>query len=75
MAALTVRNLSPEVVRSLKALARRNGRSMEQQARELLESDVADRLSALRQIEASWAVQARRPRAREVDRWIAAGRP
>jgi len=74
MPTLTIRNLSPRVVTSLKALARRNGRSMEQEVRGLLEERAAERESVLAQIEASWTRQRRRPTAKQVDRWIEAGR-
>lgn len=74
MPTLTIRNVPPAVVRSLKALARRRRRSMEQEVRELLEAHVSERLSVLGQIEASWNRQTRRPTAAEVDSWIAAGR-
>lgn len=74
MATLTIRNVRPAVVKSLKALARRNQRSMEQQVRELLEDYVAERRSVLEQIEAGWAAQPRRPTAEQVDNWIGAGR-
>jgi plasmid stability protein len=74
MATLTIRNVRPAVVKSLKALARRNQRSMEQQVRELLEDYVAERRSVLEQIEAGWAAQPRRPTAQQVDNWIGAGR-
>ncbi len=74
MPTLTIRNVPPAVVRSLKALARRRRRSMEQEVRELLETHVSERLSVLGQIEASWNRQARRPTAAEIDSWIAAGR-
>jgi hypothetical protein len=47
---------------------------MEQQVRELLEEYVADRGSILKQIEAAWVTQSRRPTARQVDSWIAVGR-
>jgi hypothetical protein len=47
---------------------------MEQEIRELLRVHVAERLSVLDQIEASWSRQSRRPSAQEVNRWIAAGR-
>ncbi len=67
MATVTVRNLTPKVVRSLKSLAKRNGRSMEQEVRELIEMYVGDKLSVMRQIEESWSRQARRPAADEVD--------
>ena len=72
---ITVRNVSPKVVQSLKALARRHNRSMEQEVRELLEGYVAERRAVLDQIEASWSRQARRPTASEVDAWLALGRP
>lgn len=74
MPTLTIRNVPAPVVRSLKALARRRRRSMEQEIRELLEIYVSERRSVLDQIEAAWSRQTRRPTAREVDTWIAAGR-
>ena len=74
MATLTIRNIDDKVVRSLKSLAERNQRSMEQEIRDILEEQVGDRLSAVRQIEESWARQSRRPKAKEVDSWIRAGR-
>lgn len=74
MATLTIRNVRPAVVKSLKALARRSRRSMEQQVRDLLEDYVAERRSILEQIEAGWAAQPRRPTAEQVDNWIGAGR-
>ena len=75
MATVTVRNLSPKVVRSLKTLAKRNGRSMEQEVRKIIEMHVGDKLSVMKQIEESWSRQARRPTAEEVDAWIKEGRP
>jgi hypothetical protein len=74
MVTLTIRNLSPKLVRSLKALARRHHRSMEQEVREILDAQVGDRLSAIAQIERSWDRQARRPSAEEIESWIEAGR-
>jgi len=74
MANLTIRNVPPRVVKSLKSLARRNRRSMEQEVRELLEESVGDRLSVLEQLEAAWEEQSRRPTATEVETWIRAGR-
>ncbi len=73
-ATLTIRNVPSRVVRSLKSLARRRGQSMEQEVRDLLEEHVAERASVLRQIEAAWKRQSRRPSAAEVDSWIAADR-
>jgi plasmid stability protein len=75
MATLTVRNVPTKVVRSLKTLARRNHRSMEQEVRAVLEQHVGDRLALLDEIERSWTRQARRPKPREVEAWIGVGRP
>ena len=74
MATLTIRNVPPRVVKSLKALARRSRRSMEEEVRELLESYTAERRSVLKQIEAAWATQPRRPTAEQIENWIGAGR-
>ena len=74
MATLTIRNVSPQLVRSLKRLAKERQHSMEQEVRELLEESVGERLSVLEQIEASWGDQTRRPTAGEIDRWMNAGR-
>lgn len=75
MPTLTVRNVPAKVVQSLKALARRHNRSMEQEVRELIEGYVAERRAVLDQIEAGWNVQSRRPTAREIDAWMGVGRP
>jgi len=74
MATLTIRNVPTRVVRSLKALAKRRNTSMEQEIRDILEEQVGDRISALDQIEKSWERQSRRPKAKEVNSWIRAGR-
>ena len=73
-ATLTIRNVPMRIVRGLKAMAKRRGRSMEQEVRELLKERIAERGSVLRQIAESWERQSRRPRAAEIDAWIAAGR-
>lgn len=75
MATLTIRNVAPKVVRALKAQAERNGRSMEQEVREIVEAQVADRTSAITQISRSWEAQKRAPSATEVEAWIREGRP
>ena len=75
MATLTIRNVPAKVVKSLKRLARRNRRSMEQEVRSVLEQHVGDRLALLDEIEQSWTRQARRPKARDVESWIQVGRP
>ena len=74
MATLTIRNVPARVVKSLKTLARRHKRSMEQEVRAVLEQHVGDRTALLDEIEQSWARQTRRPSAREIDSWIKAGR-
>lgn len=74
MATLTIRNVPAKVVKSLKTLARRNRRSMEQEVRAVLEQHVGDRLALLDEIERSWARQIRRPKAHEVESWIQVGR-
>jgi plasmid stability protein len=74
MPTLTIRNVPPAVVQSLKTLARRNGRSMEQEVRDVIEEHVTEREAVLAQIEASWSEQRRRPTAAEVDRWLDTGR-
>jgi len=74
MATLTVRNVPPKIVKSLKALARENQRSMEQEVRAMLDEYIGDRLALLEQIESAWVRQRRRPTASEVDTWIDAGR-
>jgi plasmid stability protein len=74
MATLTVRNVPAKVVKSLKALARRNRRSMEQEVRAVLAQHVGDRLALLEEIEQSWTRQVRRPKPREIEAWIGVGR-
>ena len=75
MPTITVRNVPPKIVQSLKALAKRHNRSMEQEVRDLLEGYVVERRAILDQIEAGWQRQTRRPTAAEVDTWMAVGRP
>ena len=74
MPTLIIRNVPPRIVQSLKSLARRHGRSLEQEVRELIEGHVSDREAVLEQIEASWGEQRRRPTVAEVDRWLKTGR-
>lgn len=75
MPTITVRNVPAKVVQSLKALARRHNRSMEQEVRNLIEGYVVERRSVLDQIEAGWSKQTRRPTAMEIDAWMGMGRP
>ncbi len=71
----TMQRIGWKVVQSLKALAKRHNRSMEQEVRDLLEGYVTERRAVLDQIQAGWAKQTRRPTAAEVDTWMAVGRP
>ncbi len=75
MTTLTIRNLSSSTVNSLKELARRHHRSMEQEVREILELHAGDRLSAIEQIERAWASQTRKTTPEEIESWIRQGRP
>lgn len=74
MPTLTIRSVPAGTVETLKTLASRNGRSMEQEVREVLDGYVAERRSVLEQIEKDWAAQTRRPTAEEIDRWMGIGR-
>jgi plasmid stability protein len=74
MPTLTVRNVPVGIVKSLKVRARARHRSMEQEVRELLEEQFAERRSVLAQIEAGWEKQTRRPTASEIDAWIGTSR-
>ena len=75
MATLTIRKLSDDLIMKLKELARRNNRSMEQEVRSILEEITADRISMLKQIEAAWKTQRKRPSAEEINNWIHESRP
>ena len=74
MPTLTIGNVPAAIVDTLKALARRRGRSMEQVVRELRDAHTGERQSVLSQIGESWAAQTRRPTAEEIDRWMEIGR-
>jgi len=73
-ATLTIRNVPLRVVRTLKSIAKRRHRSMEQEVRDLLEEYFGERAAVLRQIESSWEAQKRRPSAGEIENWISTGR-
>ena len=74
MPTLTIRNVPTRTVKSLKIMAQRHGRSMEQEVREMLDEHVTDREAAMARVRESWAHQTRRPTREEVDRWIETGR-
>lgn len=74
MATLTIRNLAPEVVDRLKERAKRHGRSMEQEAREILGQRLAARSELLAEMRARWAEIPTPPAAADVNAWVASGR-
>ena len=74
MPTLTIRNLPLDVVERLKARARRNGRSMEQEAREILGQFLPDRGETLSAIREFRKTIANPPSAADVDAWIAESR-
>ena len=70
MATITVRNLPDSVVKTLKELAQKNKRSMEQEARDILSAYVMDRKSMVDLIEATWNKHNRTIKLEEADQWI-----
>ena len=74
MATLTIRNVSPEVVERLRESARRQGHSMEQEVRNLLESRYGSRTAVLERIRTRWA-ELPVIQADEVEGWKSEGRP
>ena len=74
MPTLTIGRVPAGTVDTLKALARRQGRSMEQEVRELPDAHTGERQSVPSHIEESWTAQTRRPTAEEIDRWMDIGR-
>ena len=50
MSAVTIRNLSPTTLKAIKSLAKRHGRSMEQELRMMIEAYAVDRRSVLARI-------------------------
>jgi plasmid stability protein len=74
MATLTIRNVPEHVAEALRALAARNGWSMEEQVRRLLAEQVVDRVSALDRIDEVLSRQARPTRPEEIDDAIDKGR-
>jgi plasmid stability protein len=73
MASITIRNLPSDIVESLKSLAADNGRSMEQEAREILAARLIPRHRLLDEIQAKW-MQFASPSAQDVQEWIDSGR-
>lgn len=74
MATITIRNLPDETVKEMKEAARRNGTSMEQEARACLEANFPDRVATLRAIAEIRSHQIRPISAQEIEAWIQEGR-
>ncbi len=70
MATITVSNLPDSVVKTLKELAQKNKRSMEQEARDIISAHVMDRKSVVDLIEATWNKHNRTIKLEEADQWI-----
>ena len=75
MSTLTVRKVPEPVMKSLKELAARNRRSVEEQVRQLLAETVADRFAACELIEVAWTRQARPTQRAEIAAWLSLSRP
>ena len=73
MATITVRNLNEDIVDRLKAVAEENGRSMEQEVRELLEARFAPKADVLDRVRARWK-KTKGPSRAEVADWRSEGR-
>jgi plasmid stability protein len=73
MATITIRGVPPELVQRIKDDARRKGRSMEQELRELLAVRYPSRAEAVAEVRARWK---RLPptSAEEADGWVEKGR-
>ena len=73
MATITIRNLPDDVVARIKIKAKNNGKSMEQELRDLLVRNYKTREDILKRIEERWA---KLPKAtkEEIDSWQDVGR-
>ena len=75
MTTLTVRNVPEARIRALKERARRHGRSMEEELRQIIDESTRSLDEVCQAIEATWTQQARSTDATEVDRWLRESRP
>ena len=73
MATITIRNLSDELIERLKLRAARNGRSMEQEVRELLRERCMTKPEAVQRIRERWK-SLPKTSAAEVEAWRSTGR-
>lgn len=74
MATLTIRNVPTSVVRALKQRAEHHHRSMEQEVREILFAETADRESVLARIRTERSKLQKPVSAEMIDGWIAQSR-
>jgi hypothetical protein len=74
MPTLTIRNVPQEVFERLKDRASRQGRSMEQELREILGYHMISRDELIDRIQMQWRHLPDPPSAEEVGGWIQAGR-
>ncbi len=74
MSTITVRNLPNDLVERIKAAAGKNGRSMEQEVRELLIHRYMPKDELLQRIRERWA-KLEPPTADEVKAWTETGQP
>jgi hypothetical protein len=74
MGTLTVRNLSEDVIKGVKASAELHQHSMEQEIRELLRRRYGPRSEILRRIRERWK-ELPRTESDEVEQWRQKGRP
>lgn len=74
MTSVTVTRLSEDVIEQLRALARQHQRSVEAEARAILEEHLTSRQALATRIEHTTAQHARSTTADEVDNWIRATR-
>jgi plasmid stability protein len=69
MATLTIRNVPDDVVERLKTRAKSNGRSMEQELRELLRVRYPSKEAAIASMRESWKTMPTTSK-EEIDKWL-----
>ena len=69
MATLTIRNVPKDIIARLKRAAANNGRSMEQEVRELLKTRYPSKEAAIASMRESWKTVPLTPR-EHADRWL-----
>jgi antitoxin FitA len=74
MSTITVRNIPEDVVQAIKALARANGLSMEQQVRMILKDQTLDRIAVMDHVHKLWGSFMEDITPAEIDDWVEEGR-